>query len=923
MEALKDTNLFKNIFQSSVEGILISNEFGVIIKANPAIEKMFGYKTDELITKKVEDLIPDKFKKKHKSYRSQYGKSLNARRMGQDLDLWGLKKDGSQFPLEISLSPTKINNKQMVIAFVIDITKRIAVRQALVQSESRLVEAQRIAHLGNWYWNFQTNERSWSDEFYRILGLSPGDKVLNTKSIREFIHPEDRKNTVQAIVKAIKNQTKYKHKQRIIRPDGTIRHILAKGYTIYDAKGTPKEMYGTIQDITRHKEIEIKLKNSKEKTQAILKALPDVVILYDKHGNHLEVHSPEGYPLVAPYQDHIGHNIDKILPKKVCEKIRKGFSDCNKTKINQIVEYTLDINGKQTHFESRIVKTDTNNFLCIIRDITESENAEKSILENEQRLRLTLEAGEFGSWHWDLLSDKIVRDAFQNSLFGMNKEEYTTNYKDFLSKIHLEDRNQVELAIAEAIKKTSSYTIQYRIIHPDQSVHWLHEKGKVFKNKKGQPERVIGVTNSITKHKKAEEKLIDSEEKLRKYTIELEEKVAERTKELTTTVQKLVESNLSLEDQILVTKATENKVIQSNFLLDNVSKNFPKGFVVICDSNFNLLLVEGEEVAELGFNGLASTKTLIDDVEGVPNDVKEKVKRNILNTFQGQHCSFEVEYQNRTYLINSTPLYNSENKINQVLMVHHNITHQKENELEILNTLKKERELSELKSRFISMASHEFRTPLSAILSSAILIEKQNESGKEEKRIKYVSKIRSNVKNLVVILNDFLSLSKLQEGKVIPRLEYFNLIDFSKSLIEEIEGVKKEGQIINLQCDPTSIVVFLDSKLFKHILYNLISNAIKYSERDQEINIKIAIKKELISIEISDHGIGIPIEDQNNMFQRFYRANNASNIEGTGLGLNIVKQYTELMGGTINFKSKINKGSTFYIEFPLNQKQDA
>ena len=919
---LKDNILFKSIFQSSVEGILVIDDAGVIIKANPASQLMFGYNKDELIQKRLEILIPNKFKSNHKSHRIQFSKTPTSRRMGQNLDLWGLKKDGSEFPLEISLSPAKIENQQIVIAFIIDITERIAAKQALLTSESRMTEAQHLAHVGNWSWNIQTNERSWSDEFYRILGLIPGDKKLNSESVRHFIHPEDRSSTIQAINNAIKNKTPYKHKHRIIRPNGTIRHLLTKGNVLYDTIGKPKELYGTIQDITRHKENELKLKNSKDKTQAILEALPDVMILYDKHGNHLEVHSPENYQLVAPYHDHIGHNIDKILPKKVCEKIRQGFADCEKTKKNQIVEYSLNIMGKLIHFESRIVKTETNNFLCIIRDITESENAEKKILENEQRLRLTLEAGEFGSWHWDLLSDKIVRDTYQNALFGMNTEEYTTTYQDFLSNIHPEDRDKVQATITKAIKNTTNYTIQYRITLPDLSVHWLHEKGKVFKNSSGTPERIIGVTNSITKQKLAEEKLKESEEKLRNYTIALEAKVTERTKELTSVVQKLVAANLSLEDQILITEEAENIALNSKQVLANITKNFPKGFVVVVDIDLKIIFIDGEEIEALGFTSLAYTNATIYDGIGITEVTRDILIKEIKKTFKGEHCSFEINIQDRSYLVNTTPLLNNENQIEQILLVNNNITQQKQIELDILKTLTKERELSELKSRFISMASHEFRTPLSAILSSAILIEKQNEPGKEDKRIKYVSKIRSNVKNLVVILNDFLSLGKLQEGKVIAHPEVFNLIAFTETLIEEFEDLKKVGQTINLQCKLTSIKVFLDVKLLKHIIYNLVSNAIKYSEEHQDININITIKNQLVCIEIKDKGIGIPTEDQNNMFQRFYRANNASNIQGTGLGLNIVKQYTELMDGTINFKSEINEGSIFYIEFPLNQKQN-
>ncbi|MEZ7505554.1 PAS domain S-box protein [Flavobacterium sp. Arc2] len=920
IDNLKDDILFKSIFQSSVEGILVIDDNGLIIKANPASEQMFGYKSNELIQKEVESLIPAEFKNNHKSYRDNYSTKPKARRMGHNLDLWGLKKDGSQFQLEISLSPTEIDNKQVVIAFIIDITERMSAKQALVVSESRMAEAQKIAHVGNWYWNLQTNERSWSDEFYRIYGLPSGDERLNKETVRNFINPEDRENVAKTIYEGIINKTRYKYKKRIIRPDGTTRYILAKGKTVYDEKGSAKEMYGTIQDITKNQNIELKLKSSKEKTQAILEALPDVVILYDKHGNHLEVNAPNDFQLVAPYSEHIGQNIDKLLPQNVCEKIRMGFTNCDKTKKNQIVEYSLTIMGELKHLESRIVQTDEGNFLCIIRDITESKITEKSILENEQRLILTLEAGEFGSWYRNLHTDIFVRDSYQNYLFGFKPEEYTVSYLDFLRKIYPEDRDNLQSTIADAIKNSSSYTIEYRIVHSDLSVHWLHEKGKVFKDADGNPERIIGVTNSITNQKKAEEKLKESEEKLRNYTIELKEKVKDRTKELTTVVQKLTESNVSLQDQIHETKEAETKVVRNKQLLDDVSHNFPRGFITVIDLKFKIVFIAGEELVELGFKNLADKETRTDDVVGVSDYIKAIVKENIKKTLKGEHLSFEIEHKDNHYLVNTTPLSNNNKKIEQVLLVFNNVTLQKKAEFEMFNTLKKEQELSELKSRFISMASHEFRTPLSAILSSAILIEKQNEAGKEEKRLNYVSKIRSNVKNLVVILNDFLSLSKLQEGKIIAQPIVFNLVDFSKSLIEEIDGIKKNGQIITLKCNHLVIEVFLDLKLLKHIIYNLLSNAIKYSEDNKEIIIKIEANHQLVYIEIKDQGIGIPTEDQNNMFERFYRANNAANIQGTGLGLNIVKQYTELMGGTISFKSQLNEGTSFFIEFPLNKK---
>jgi PAS domain S-box-containing protein len=407
-----------------------------------------------------------------------------------------------------------------------------------------------------------------------------------------------------------------------------------------------------------------------------------------------------------------------------------------------------------------------------------------------------------------------------------------------------------------------------------------------------------------------------SSQKLMAYAEELESKVVQRTNELRNMVQKLTESNLSLEDQILETKIAEQRAIKSKFLLDNISQNFPKGFVAVVNSEIKIEFIAGEEAEELGFSNLASKRATFDMIKGIPEKIKKRVRDFIVKTFNGEHCSFEIYFKNKTYLVNTTPLFNSDHVIEQVLLVHNNISLQKDAEHEILNNLKKEQELGEIKSRFISMASHEFRTPLSAISSSAILIEKLNSHGNELKRIHHVSKIKKNIKNLVIILNDFLSLSKLEEGKVKAELTSFDLIKFSEAILEEMEGIKKRGQQIILNTQLSKVEVYLDSKLMRHILFNLLSNAIKYSEEDKKIIYTISFEEEQLNIEIQDQGIGIPQKDQAKIFERFHRAHNTTNIQGTGLGLHIVKHYAELMKGKITFKSDVHKGSTFYLKFP-------
>ena len=241
----------------------------------------------------------------------------------------------------------------------------------------------------------------------------------------------------------------------------------------------------------------------------------------------------------------------------------------------------------------------------------------------------------------------------------------------------------------------------------------------------------------------------------------------------------------------------------------------------------------------------------------------------------------------------------------------------RETEIEILHALNKEKELGELKSRFVSMASHEFRTPLSTILSSASLIGRYTETEQQDKRDKHVDRIKSAVNNLTNILNDFLSLSKLEEGVIKNNPTTFDLNLFSNEVIAEVEGMLKPGQQILYKEIDQDHTITLDKNLLKNIFLNLLSNAIKYSSDNQTIHFSNTLLDQTIQIEIKDEGIGIPLVDQEHLFSRFFRANNVSNIQGTGLGLNIVKKYVELMNGSITFKSEEQKGTTFTILIPL------
>lgn len=240
----------------------------------------------------------------------------------------------------------------------------------------------------------------------------------------------------------------------------------------------------------------------------------------------------------------------------------------------------------------------------------------------------------------------------------------------------------------------------------------------------------------------------------------------------------------------------------------------------------------------------------------------------------------------------------------------------KERTYELTQALEREKALSEMKSRFVSMASHEFRTPLSAILSSVSLIEHYTAPEQLEKRNKHVERIKSSVKNLTNILDDFLSLEKLEQGRVDVRGTEFNLGSLVEDVIEEMEAlVKRKAQTVHLSFDGDATVC-QDKKILRNVLLNLLSNAVKYSPEEKGIWISVSTGGEEVELAVRDEGIGIPPEAQQNLFGKFYRADNAVNIQGTGLGLHIVKRYMELIDGGIGFTSEEGNGTTFTLRFP-------
>ena len=435
----------------------------------------------------------------------------------------------------------------------------------------------------------------------------------------------------------------------------------------------------------------------------------------------------------------------------------------------------------------------------------------------------------------------------------------------------------------------------------------------------GDEPHALAFINDITQRKEIENKIISLNTKL-------EEKVESRTQQLSETVQKL-------EQQIKETEAARGELMRAHVFEDAIL-TYAGAIIIATDEKgiiqlFNpvaerMLGYKAEEVTgKHTFELFHDSYETLQRAEEFSKELDMEIKPGLETYVAKSRLNFQNEHEWKlirrdgskfTVLLTKTALRDAKGNIIGFLAIAHDISQRKKAEEDLQKALEKEKELGELKSRFVSMASHEFRTPLSTILSSAYLLSKYTTSEDQLKRQKHIDRIVSSVTMLTDTLNDFLSVGKIEEGKVQVKWKDFDITENISSIINEMKSISKKGQTFSYQHTGETSVL-LDPMFLKHIIMNLLSNAIKFSPENSIIQITSAVENNHITLLVKDNGMGISKEDQVNLFERFFRGGNVANIQGTGLGLHIVKKYAEMMHGTIMFKSKLEQGTEFIIDF--------
>ncbi|PSM49716.1 hypothetical protein C7Y66_07520 [Chroococcidiopsis sp. CCALA 051] len=498
-------------------------------------------------------------------------------------------------------------------------------------------------------------------------------------------------------------------------------------------------------------------------------------------------------------------------------------------------------------------------FCIVAHDVTERQQVQEALRQSEERLQAILDNSTALIYVKDLEGKYLTINSWYGILFHLDRTEAIgkTDYEIFPPEIA-----EVLRTNDRQVLETKSALDWEEVLPHDDGLHtYLSVKFPLF-NAAGEPYAVGGISTDITERKRAEEALRSS-------------------------------------------LATNRALI--NAIPDLMFRMSGDGIFV----NYKVSKAEELIVPPDRFLGRR-----IDEV--LPPEIAQPTMYYIQQALATGELQI-FEYQ----LYTEDELRDYEARIvvsaeNEVMAIVRNITDRKRTEAEMQHTLAKEKELSELKSRFVTMTSHEFRTPLTTILSSAELMEDFGSQWAEEKKLLHLRRIVTTVKHMNQLLDDVLLIGKAEAGKLECNPIELDIVQFCRELVEEMQMITDSHTIhLNSQCESSEVA--LDEKLLRHILINLLSNAIKYSPTSSIVSFNLNVDAKKVIFQVQDRGIGIPKIDREQLFQSFYRASNVGTISGTGLGLAIVKRAVDLHCGNITVESEVGVGTTFVVSLPYER----
>jgi PAS domain S-box-containing protein len=504
--------------------------------------------------------------------------------------------------------------------------------------------------------------------------------------------------------------------------------------------------------------------------------------------------------------------------------------------------------------------------IVAIIDITHRKKAETALDESRVRLAEAQEMAKMGRWDYYHKENALFWSDSIFSIFGLEKTEKSITYETYLESVHPEDREKVNLKWKESLYRQSRFQVEHRIITPRGDLKWMNESCHTEFDETGNPIHTVGIVQDITDLVKTEKALRKSEERYK--------------------------GIINSQHDIVVRLDTQNRF---TFVNETYCKTFGKTKEELLGRSFTPVIHEDDLKATL----LA--------MENLSNPPFRAYMEQRAMTVNGWRWLAWEDYAVR----------NSRGEVIEIQGVGRDITELKAAESALKDALAMEKKLGELKSRFVSMASHEFRTPLASMMMATETLENYRQRLSEEEILKYLGRIRRNIEYLRDIIGKVLSLSRIESGKIPFTPEKTDLNHLLTHWLNDYRDKNQLEHQIEFEPFQEYITIDADRQLLIQALENMVSNSRKYAPEGTKIIINVNRINNFVTLSVTDFGIGIPEKEMEFLFDPFFRASNVVNYHGTGLGLPLIKQIVDRHKGSIRLESEINKKTTFHIDLPV------
>lgn len=631
-----------------------------------------------------------------------------------------------------------------------------------------------------------------------------------------------------------------------------------------------------LDEMQQRSEVEETLKHRTAQFEVVLQSIPDAVLFVNQEREIILVNPAFTLLFGYSFRDILGKS-SAILYENYEDFVTLGqlyfhpdrYSYSNLFRVDYLHQLGFILHAETVAAPVRDKDGLLLGYVSIIRDISDRQEAEQALLDSEERFRQLADHIDNVFWLLEVENQRIIyiSSAYER-IWGQSLGPLLFQHFDhWLDRVHEDDREKFSQLFQ--VKRGTHWDVEYRIKQSDGKQRWLRDKIFPICNSKGQIYRLAGLTEDITSRKQSLQEL---------------------------------QRNRDLREAIF------NEATDALFLVDPATD-----LTLDCNHQAVKLFEAPSKQDLLGIHGKNLQKRSFTDEE----------VQDILNQMHSQgFWEQEVEYvtftgKNFWGNLAAKPIHLAGEMMHLVRVT--NITDQKQASLQISQALMHEQRLNQLKSQFIAMTSHEFRTPLTIIGSSAGILKTFSDRLSLEDRLEHINIIQHYVTHANNLLSDVLFLSQDSAGRLPFQPNALDVEELLKTIIHHLQLSNSDAQInLDFKNYTSTSIAMVDPQLFQQIFINLISNAIKYSQANKTISVRMWLMPKKQVFEVQDFGIGIPPDTQDVLFESFYRAENVGTIPGTGLGLNIAKRCVELHGGSIDFQSKVNEGTTFRVVLPRN-----